>query len=132
MFAICDVNTRKLLQRYVYKMASARIEVYDATKITFRTFHWYSYCYTDVPRPSRFSCKGLACETSFMQCTCTISLPVLVTPFRVIHIIIPGAYWAAHMFLIIPKKLVSLAIDQSNWSHLLVYIYIYIYIYTGI
>ena len=42
MFAIRDVNTRKLLQRYVYKTASARlrIEVYDATKIAFRTFHW--------------------------------------------------------------------------------------------
>ena len=63
MFAIRDVNTRKLLQRYVYKMANARIEVYDATKITFRTFHWYSYCYTDVPRPSRFTCEGLARET---------------------------------------------------------------------
>ena len=64
MFAIRDVNTRKLLQRYVYKTASARIEVYDATKITFRTFHWYSYCYTDVPRPSRFTCEGLARETT--------------------------------------------------------------------
>ena len=33
MFAIRDVNMRKLLQRYVYKTASARIEVYDATKL---------------------------------------------------------------------------------------------------
>ena len=66
MFAIRDVNTRKLLQRYVYKTASASIEVYDATKITFRTFHWYSYCYTDVPRPSRFTCEGLARETNNM------------------------------------------------------------------
>ena len=69
MFAIRDVNTRKLLQRYVYKTASARIEVYDATKITFRTFHWYSYCYAaaDVPGPdppvTRFTCEGLARET---------------------------------------------------------------------
>ena len=47
-----------------YETASARIEVYDATKITFHMFHWYSYCYTDVPRPSRFSCEGLACETT--------------------------------------------------------------------
>ena len=36
---------------------------YGATKFTFHTFHWYSYMYTDVYRPSHFTCKGLACET---------------------------------------------------------------------
>ena len=64
MFAFHDMNTQRLIKRDVHKMASARIDDYDATKITFRTFHWYSYCYTDVPRPSCSSCEGVACETS--------------------------------------------------------------------
>ena len=74
MFAIRDVNTRKLLKHYVYKTASARIEVYDVIKITFRTFHWYSYCYADVPRPSRFTCEGLARETRGNKRVCLVSV----------------------------------------------------------
>ena len=64
MFAIRDVNTRKLLQRYIYKTASARIEVYDALHSVCSTGTATAILYTDVPRPSRFSCEGLACETT--------------------------------------------------------------------
>lgn len=39
----------------------ALFTVCDATKLT---FHWYSYWYMDVTRPSHFSCKGLASETT--------------------------------------------------------------------
>ena len=41
-----------------------QLRVCDATKVTFCTIHWYSHGYTDVTRPSRFSCEGLACETN--------------------------------------------------------------------
>ena len=40
--------------------AHTKIVVCDAIKIA---IHWYSYRYTDVHRPSRFTCEGLARET---------------------------------------------------------------------
>ena len=60
MIAIRDVNTRKLLQRYVYKTASARIEVYDATKITCTA----TAILMSPDPPVLRACEGLARETS--------------------------------------------------------------------
>ena len=48
--------------------------VHDATRFTFHMFHWYSYVYTDVPRPSRLTCEGLACKNRAVWQPCTIIL----------------------------------------------------------
>ena len=45
----------------------ANVVVYDATKFTFHTFHWYGYRYADVPQTFPFTSKGLARETTVIS-----------------------------------------------------------------
>ena len=60
------VRARTPAQTYVIHANDVltKIMVCDATNLTFHTCHWYSYEYTDVPRPSRFTCEGLALKTN--------------------------------------------------------------------